>query len=85
MDKIEINVDVITGEVTQIIMPFTEEELAKSAEMQAEETAKQEAQVSAKQSAMAKLAKLALTEVFTEVFLFWFHERIWNKVKWGKA
>jgi uncharacterized membrane protein len=28
---------------------------------------------------------IALTEVFTKVFLFWFHERIWNKVKWGKA
>ncbi len=27
---------------------------------------------------------IALTEVFTKVFLFWFHERVWNKVKWGK-
>ena len=62
MNRIEIDVDVITGEITQIITPFTEEELAKSAEMQAEEIAKQEAQVSAKESAMAKLAKLGLTE-----------------------
>ena len=27
---------------------------------------------------------IALTEVFTKVFLFWFHERIWNKVSWGR-
>lgn len=27
---------------------------------------------------------IALTEVFTKVFLYWGHERIWNKVKWGK-
>ena len=26
---------------------------------------------------------IALTEVFTKVFLFWAHERVWNKVKWG--
>lgn len=27
---------------------------------------------------------IALTEVFTKVGLFWLHERVWNKVKWGK-
>lgn len=27
---------------------------------------------------------IALSEIFTKVFLFWFHERIWNRVKWGK-
>jgi uncharacterized membrane protein len=26
---------------------------------------------------------IALTEVLTKVFLFWAHERVWNKVKWG--
>ena len=28
---------------------------------------------------------IAFTEIFTKVGLFWFHERIWNKIKWGKA
>ena len=28
---------------------------------------------------------IALTEIFTKVGLFWLHERVWNKVKWGKA
>lgn len=27
---------------------------------------------------------IALTEVVTKIFLFWGHERIWNKVRWGK-
>ena len=26
---------------------------------------------------------IALTEIFTKVFLFWGHERVWNRVKWG--
>ena len=27
---------------------------------------------------------IALTEVFTKVFLYWGHERIWNRIKWGR-
>jgi uncharacterized membrane protein len=27
---------------------------------------------------------IALTEVVTKVFLYWAHERVWNKIKWGK-
>ena len=27
---------------------------------------------------------IALTEIFTKVFLFWFHERIWNNITWQK-
>jgi uncharacterized membrane protein len=27
---------------------------------------------------------IALTEILTKVFLFWAHERIWNRVSWGK-
>jgi len=27
---------------------------------------------------------IALTEVITKIFLFWAHERVWNKVKWGR-
>ena len=33
-------------------------------------------------------AKLALAisgmEIFTKIFLYYVHERIWNKVKWGR-
>ncbi len=27
---------------------------------------------------------IALTEVITKVFLYWAHERVWNKINWGK-
>ena len=27
---------------------------------------------------------IAATEVITKVFLYYFHERMWNKVSWGK-
>jgi uncharacterized membrane protein len=27
---------------------------------------------------------IAVTELVTKVFLYWLHERIWNKFKWGK-
>ena len=27
---------------------------------------------------------IALTEILTKVFLFWLHERVWNRVKWGQ-
>jgi uncharacterized membrane protein len=27
---------------------------------------------------------IAITEIITKVFLFWAHERIWNRIKWGK-
>lgn len=27
---------------------------------------------------------IALTEIFTKVGLFWLHERIWNKIQWGR-
>ena len=33
-------------------------------------------------------AKLALAisgmEIFTKIFLYYVHERIWNKIKWGR-
>lgn len=28
---------------------------------------------------------IALTEIMTKIFLFWAHERVWNKVKWGQS
>jgi len=27
---------------------------------------------------------IALTEIMTKVFLFWMHERVWNKIDWGR-
>jgi len=27
---------------------------------------------------------IALAEIMTKVFLFWLHERVWNKIKWGR-
>ena len=28
---------------------------------------------------------IALTEVLTKVCLFWAHERVWNKINWGRS
>lgn len=33
---------------------------------------------------LALAGGIALTEVITKVFLYWLHERAWNRVKWGK-
>jgi len=27
---------------------------------------------------------IAVIEVITKMFFYYFHERIWNKIKWGK-
>jgi uncharacterized membrane protein len=27
---------------------------------------------------------IALTEIMTKIFLFWIHERVWDRVNWGK-
>jgi uncharacterized membrane protein len=27
---------------------------------------------------------IAFTEIMTKIFLFWAHERVWNKISWGK-
>jgi uncharacterized membrane protein len=27
---------------------------------------------------------IAFTEILTKIFLFWMHERAWNKITWGK-
>jgi len=61
MDKIEISVDVITGEITQTVTQFTAEELANSAKLLAEQTAKQQEEIAVKQSALSKLTALGLT------------------------
>ena len=28
---------------------------------------------------------IAFTEIMTKIFLFWSHERIWNKIQWGRV
>lgn len=28
--------------------------------------------------------KIGFTELFTKIFLYYVHERIWNKIKWGR-
>lgn len=27
---------------------------------------------------------IAFAEIMTKVFLFWVHERVWNRISWGK-
>ena len=27
---------------------------------------------------------IAFTEIITKVFLYWGHERVWNKINWGR-
>ena len=27
---------------------------------------------------------IAVTEIMTKIFLYWGHERVWNKIKWGR-
>ena len=62
MEKIEINVDAITGQVTQTSRPFTAEELANAQAINDAQTAIIEAQATAKASALAKLTALGLSE-----------------------
>ena len=33
---------------------------------------------------LALASGIAITEVVTKIFLFWLHERVWNKVSWGR-
>ena len=28
---------------------------------------------------------IAFTELLTKIVLYWFHERVWNKIEWGKS
>ena len=28
---------------------------------------------------------IAFTEIMTKICLFWAHERIWNRINWGRA
>jgi hypothetical protein len=62
MDKIEINVDVITGEITQTISQFTAQEIANSQAIDAAKAQEEQAQATTKASALAKLTALGLTQ-----------------------
>jgi hypothetical protein len=62
MDKVEINVDVITGEITQTVSQFTAQELAYSEQVTAQAQAYTQAAIDTKNSALAKLTALGLTQ-----------------------
>jgi hypothetical protein len=62
MDKIVINVDVITGEVTQTVSQFTAQEIANSQAIDAAKAQEEQAQATTKASALAKLTALGLTQ-----------------------
>ena len=62
MEKIEINVNVITGKVTQTSRPFTAEELANAQAIDAEQVQAEQAIIDTKASVLAKLMALGLTE-----------------------
>jgi hypothetical protein len=62
MNKIEIIVDVTTGEKSINEIPFTAQELAYSEQVTAQEQSVAQAQATAKASALAKLTALGLTQ-----------------------
>jgi len=62
MDKIEINVDVLTGKVSQTSRPFTAEEIAFGQAIDAAQAQAEQAAKDAKASALAKLTALGLTQ-----------------------
>jgi len=61
MDKIEISVDVITGEITQTVSQFTAQELAYSEQVTAQAETEKAQALAIKESALAKLTALGLT------------------------
>jgi hypothetical protein len=62
MDKVEISVDVITGEITQTVSQFTAQELSYSEQVTAQAQADAQAVIDTKTSALAKLTALGLTQ-----------------------
>lgn len=62
MDKIEISVDVITGEITQTVSQFTAQELAYSEQVIAQAETEKAQALAIKESALAKLTALGLTQ-----------------------
>jgi hypothetical protein len=62
MNKVEITVDVVTGETTINETPFTAQELAYSEQVTAQAEAAAQAVIDTRTSALAKLAVLGLTQ-----------------------
>ena len=62
MDKVEIMVDVVTGEVTQTVSQFTAQELAYSEQITSQATSEKAQAIAIKESALAKLTALGLTQ-----------------------
>jgi len=62
MDKIQINVDLTTGHVSQSVGQFTAEELAISQSIDQAKLSAEQAQATAKASALYKLTALGLTQ-----------------------
>lgn len=62
MNKVEITVDVITGNTVTNESPFTSEELAYSAQVTAQAETEKTQSEAIKASAVAKLSALGLTE-----------------------
>jgi hypothetical protein len=61
MNKIEITVDVLTGNTTRTEVPFTAEELAYSAQVNAQAETEKAQALATKESALSKLTALGLT------------------------
>jgi hypothetical protein len=62
MNKVEIAVDVVTGQTSINEVPFTAQELAYSAQVTAQAEAEKTQALAIKESAMAKLTALGLTQ-----------------------
>ena len=61
MNKIEISVDVTTGNTSRVEIPFTADELAYAAQVAAQEEAERTQAIATKESALSKLTALGLT------------------------
>ena len=62
MNKVEITVDVITGQTSINEVPFTAQELAYSAQVTAQAKTDKAQALAIKESAIAKLTALGLTQ-----------------------
>lgn len=69
MNKIQISVDVITGEITQTVSQFTAQELAYSEQVTAQAQADAQVAIDTKSSVLTKLTALGLTQDEIKVIL----------------
>jgi hypothetical protein len=61
MNKIEITVDIITGNTSRTEVPFTAQELAYSAQVTSQAETEKAQALAVKESALSKLTALGLT------------------------